>query len=286
MPRADLPLEEPLTTIARPLAASLGAALALLAAPALAQQPPEQQADEAMQGGGMTEERDLSDEQARLHFRAGRGLYDAGRFAQAAAEFEEAFRLSQRPELLFNAYVAYRDANDLEGAVRSLRAYLEQAEDVADRVNLTARLESMTQALEDRRAREVEVEEQRRRADAAQPQASGPEVWPWIVMGAGAAVVIGGVAAGAVALSETDALVAECPGGQCGASVDLDGRRESVRALAITADVLLFGGGAIAVAGLVLGIVLNSGGTPAETAPEVSAGCSPTGCGATLRTRF
>ncbi|MCZ7683540.1 MAG: hypothetical protein M5U28_34065 [Sandaracinaceae bacterium] len=63
----------------------MGAALALLAAPALAQQPPEQQSDEAMQGGGMTEERDLSDEQARLHFRAGRGLYDAGRFAQAAA---------------------------------------------------------------------------------------------------------------------------------------------------------------------------------------------------------
>lgn len=272
---------------AKPLAASMGAALALLAAPALAQQPPEQQSDEAMQGGGMTEERDLSDEQARLHFRAGRGLYDAGRFAQAAAEFEEAFRLSQRPELLFNAYVAFRDANDLEGAVRSLGAYLEQAQDVADRVNLTARLESMTQALEERRAREAEVEEQRRRAEAAQPQqASSGEVWPWIVMGAGAALAIGGAVTGGIALSETDALVAECEDGQCDAGVDLDGRRGSVRALAITTDVLLFGGGAIAVAGLILGIVLNSGGTPAEAAPEVSAGCGPTGCGATLRTRF
>ncbi len=272
---------------AKPLAASMGAALALLAAPALAQQPPEQQSDEAMQGGGMTEERDLSDEQARLHFRAGRGLYDAGRFAQAAAEFEEAFRLSQRPELLFNAYVAYRDANDLEGAVRSLGAYLEQAQDVADRVNLTARLESMTQALEERRAREAEVEEQRRRAEAAQPQqASSGEVWPWIVMGAGAALAIGGAVTGGIALSETDALLAECEDGQCDADVDLDGWRGSVRALAITTDVLLFGGGAIAVAGLILGIVLNSGGTPADTAPEVSAGCGPTGCGATLRTRF
>jgi hypothetical protein len=98
---------------------------ALVACPALAQQPEggHSNADEQMQNGGVTEERDLSDQQARVHFRAGRGLYDAGRFEQAAQEFEQAYQLSQRPELLFNAYVAFRDANDLGGAVRSLGAY-------------------------------------------------------------------------------------------------------------------------------------------------------------------
>lgn len=64
-----------------------------------------------MQGGGMTDQRQLADEQARAHFRVGQSMYDAGRFAEAAHEFEEAFRLSQRSELLFNAYVAFRDAD-------------------------------------------------------------------------------------------------------------------------------------------------------------------------------
>ncbi|MCZ7683539.1 MAG: hypothetical protein M5U28_34060 [Sandaracinaceae bacterium] len=171
--------------------------------------------------------------------------------------------------------------------MRSLGAYLEQAQDVADRVNLTARLESMTQALEERRAREAEVEEQRRRAEAAQPQqASSGEVWPWIVMGPAPRWRSGAPSPAGSPSRRPTRSSRECEDGQCDAGVDLDGRRGSVRALAITTDVLLFGGGAIAVAGLILGIVLNSGGTPAEAAPEVSAGCGPTGCGATLRTRF
>ena len=274
---------------ARTLAGFLGAALALTTSVAAAQQPPEQQSGEAMQGGGMTEERDLADEQARLHFRAGRGLYDAGRFQQAAAEFEEAYRLSHRPELLFNAYVAYRDANDLEGAVRSLRAYLEQAQEVADRVNLVARLESMTQALEERRAREAALAEGRARAEEARRSAAaqaGGEAWPWIVMGVGGAMVVAGVITGAVALNEADTLANACPGGECPPNVDLDGRRDTARALGITTDVLLFGGGAFAVAGLVLGLALNGGSSPDTDRPEVSAGCGPSGCGAALRARF
>ena len=275
------------------------AALALLlaAAPAAAQEqaPPDDgasQADAQMQNGGVTEERDLADAQARAHFRAGRSLYDLGRFAQAAQEFESAYRLAQRPELLFNAYVAYRDANDLEGAVRSLGAYLDLVQDAPDRVNLQARLASMSEALEQQRAREAELEAERTRPAVPPPAPEGPAVWPWIVMGVGTAMVIGGMVTGVAGLTEADALASLCANNLCLPSVGLDERRSTVEALGITTDVLLFGGGAIAVAGLVLGIVLNSGrGAPAETEsqpaePEVTAACGPTGCAGSLRMRF
>lgn len=274
---------------------ALALALVLAAAPAAAQEqaPPEgaSEADAQMQNGGVTEERDLADAQARAHFRAGRSLYDLGRFAQAAQEFESAYRLAQRPELLFNAYVAYRDANDLAGAVRSLGAYLDLVQDAPDRVNLQARLASMSEALEQQRAREAELEAERNRPAQPPPAPEGPAVWPWIVMGTGVAMVVVGIVTGVAGLTEADALASLCANNLCLPSVGLDERRSTVEALGITTDVLLFGGGAIAVAGLVLGIVLNSGRAPAETAsppgtPEVTAACGPTGCAGSLRMRF
>lgn len=254
---------------------------------ASAQQPPSVQADEAMQGGGMTEERLLADEQARLHFRAGIGLYDAGRFPQAAEEFEEAYRLSERPELLFNAYVAYRDATDTEGAVRSLERYLGGSRSIPDRVNLEARLRSMRDALAEQRTRATLLEEnQRRLADAERTErGGGGEAWPWVVAGAGGAMAVAGAVLGGVALGEADALVAQCPNGECALGVDLEGVRSTARSMALASDVLLFGGGALALTGLVLGVVLASSGSSEET-PTVSASCGPTGCAASLRSRF
>ncbi len=259
----------------------------LAAGAAGAQQPPAQQADQAMQGGGMTEERSLAEEQARLHFRAGLGLYDAGRFRQAAEEFEEAYRLSQRPELLFNAYVAYRDASDVEGAVRSLEAFLREVEDVRDRVNLEARLSSMREALAEQQTQAALLEENERRVAEQDASAGGAEVWPWLVAAAGGAMLVAGGISGGIALSDADALVAACPNGECPLSVDLAGARSSAQSLAITSDVLLFGGGAVALTGVILGIVTAaSGGSPSAEAPLVSAGCTPTGCVATVGGRF
>lgn len=271
-----------------PISAALGALVWLIATAAAAQQPPPQRADEAMQGGGVTEERQLADEQARLRFRAGLGLYDAGQFRQAAEEFEAAYRLSQRPQLLFNAYVAYRDASDLAGAVRSLEGYLrEMEEEVLDRVNLEARLVSMRETLAEQQAREAALEQNRRRIAELRSQ-QRPEVWPWVVAATGGAMVIAGAITGGLALSEADALVAACPGGQCGAAADLANRRSTAQALAITTDVLLFGGAAVAVTGVVLGLVLSGGSASAanDDAPEVSGGCDGTACGGSVRVRF
>lgn len=277
--------------MARTMKGALALAIACAASPALAQEGPPpsgQQAQEAMQGGGMTDERSLADETARGHFQLATSLYDQGQFAQAAQEFEEAYRLSQRPELMFNAYVAYRDANDIASAARCLRVYLENAGDrVQDRVNLEARLRTMEQAVAEERAREEALAaEQRARERERQTPPRGPETWPWIVLGVGAAVVIAGAITGGIALGEADRLAADCPGTVCGPEIDFDGRNANIDTLGIAADVLLFGGAAIAVTGLILGLALGIGESAPESQPEVSAACGPAGCAASLRTRF
>src|SRR5262245_26705132 len=83
---------------------------------------------------------DMTDQQARGHFRLGRELYSQGRFADAAKEFEIAYGLSGRGSLLYNVYLAYRDAQDTVNAARALRGYLTAVADAPDRPHLEARL--------------------------------------------------------------------------------------------------------------------------------------------------
>jgi tetratricopeptide (TPR) repeat protein len=74
-------------------------------------------------------------ELAKAHFKTGEIYYEAGRYPDAAREFEEAFRLSRRSEFLYNMGHAYDRVGD---AVRALSAYrrfreaLPDAKDLAD----------------------------------------------------------------------------------------------------------------------------------------------------------
>ena len=76
------------------------------------------------------------DEEAQLHFRAGRARYDEGRFREAAREFEAALELSARPVLYYNIFLAYRDDGDFRAAIEALSAYLEQVPEIDDRERL------------------------------------------------------------------------------------------------------------------------------------------------------
>jgi len=86
---------------------------------------------------------EAQEDDARMHFRLGRAYYDSGRFVEAAEEFEKAAEMSNRPQLYYNIFLAYRDAGDLGNAIRALETYLERVPDAAERVQLEARLESM-----------------------------------------------------------------------------------------------------------------------------------------------
>jgi tetratricopeptide (TPR) repeat protein len=61
---------------------------------------------------------------AREHFSKGKKLYDVGRFAEAATEYELAYQAKDDPALLFNLGQAYRLAGNSAKAILAYRAYL------------------------------------------------------------------------------------------------------------------------------------------------------------------
>lgn len=236
----------------------------------------------------------MDDERARSHFRAGSNLYDAGSFDRAGQEFEQAYQLSGRPELLYNVYVAYRDAGDVRKAAEALERYLDEAETVEDRVNLEARLRS----LQDQIAALDMAEEQRERSQNASQESTpppaepppapaggeGPGIAPWILVGVGGAALVAGAVTGALALGAVGDIEDACPNDTCPAGYDLEGERDGARTLVTATDFLLLGGALVALGGAAW--LLFGGGGEQPPAAEVNAACAAEGCMATVRGSF
>jgi len=81
---------------------------------------------------------------AKAHFGTGQAYYEHGRFADAAHEFEEAFRLSGRPALLYNMGKSYDGGNDFARALGAYRKFLAAAPPSnADRDFATQRIQRL-----------------------------------------------------------------------------------------------------------------------------------------------
>lgn len=79
---------------------------------------------------------------ARAHFNTGQAYYEHGRYADAAREFEEAYRLSSRPVLLYNMGKAYDAANDFARALDAYQRFLDAVtEESPDRTFADHRVE-------------------------------------------------------------------------------------------------------------------------------------------------
>ncbi|MEO0322212.1 MAG: hypothetical protein AAF447_04600 [Myxococcota bacterium] len=291
----------------RLLAPLLTLALAGSAAaqPAAAEDPSADDEEYDPQGPGALRTRGLDDEQARLRFQVAQRLYEQGQFEEAGREFERAYDLSQRGSLLFNAYLAYRDAGLVPQAARALAGYLEAEPDAENAEQLRNRLRSMQARVTEQEAAEADAEAERLRLEAeaqrleeeraaaiaaqeAREREEARELNPlgFIVGGVGLAMVGGGVAAGVIASNERSTLEDACPGNVCPADFDLATPRDRVNTANLAADILLFGGAAIMVAGV--GLLFLRGSDDDEEAPATVAGaaCGPTGCMATLRGHF
>ncbi len=259
-----------------------------------------------------TSEQDMGDAQARGHFRLGRQYYEQGRFADAAQEFEIAYGLSGRAPLLYNVYLAYRDAQDLPNSARALRGYLASVPDAPDRAHLEARLaqieQSVTQEEETEAQRVAEAAEAARQleeaeqravdAEALAAQAPSRPAWPWGLVGGGLGLVVVGVILDVVASLDAEQLRHDCvvatptagfeqpllPGTDCSPSVGLESRRSTIQTEATAGDALWIGGGLIAVAGVILAFALPD--EYAGSTPPVTAGCSSTGCSAAVTVSF
>jgi tetratricopeptide (TPR) repeat protein len=167
---------------------------------------------------------------ARAHYEEGTKLYDLGRYADAAHEYEEAFRLHPDPALLFNIGQAYRQAGDDEAALRAYRGFLRRFPEYEKRNEVEGYIKQLQQRLDDKRkaAEEHERQEQQRQEQqqqqllqqqeqqhvapapapapvvvAAEPPRDHTPVykkwWLWTIVGV--VVVGGGAAALAVALT-------------------------------------------------------------------------------------
>ncbi len=120
-------------------------------------------------------------------------------------------------------------------------------------------------------------------------------VGPFVLMGLGGAMVIGGAITGMLALGKTNDIADKCPGDVCPVNYDLDGARSSAKTFVRITDVLLIGGGIVAAGGLTW-FFLDRGKSEKEppksastkrlSIPLPSAGCGPDGCRASMKVVF
>lgn len=80
---------------------------------------------------------------AKAHYKTGELNYDRRKFDDAAKEFEEAYRLSGRPELLYNMGKAYDGAGDMRGALIAYRRFLAAVKSSPDRAFCERRVDEL-----------------------------------------------------------------------------------------------------------------------------------------------
>ncbi len=122
-------------------------------------------------------------------------------------------------------------------------------------------------------------------ADAGDEGEGGDEggagIGPFIVMGAGGALLIGAGVTGLLAQGVYSDLEEKCPDGAC-TDPDWKDDRDSGKALVVATNILL-AGGLVTVAAGVTYWLLTSG---SEQETQVAAGCTLDGCGAAIAQRF
>ncbi len=82
-------------------------------------------------------------ELAKAHFNTGQIYYERGRFSDAAHEFEEAYRLSSRGELLYNMGKSYDGSSDAARALGAYRRFLDNVKESPDRPWVQGRVDQL-----------------------------------------------------------------------------------------------------------------------------------------------
>jgi len=194
-----------------------------------------------------------AEREARELFRQGDAHYRAGRYQEAAAAFEKAYELSNRPALLYNLANAHERLGNRGRAATYLRKYLEHPnvrsrEAVEQRA---ARLEALHREKLDKEAaarraaekREAEVRAAaaaRRRAAAQRPAPPPPpprrsRLPAYLTLGVAGGVAIASLALALASKSAGDDAAAHCSGGVC-----LSAARDALdreKGLALGADI-------------------------------------------------
>lgn len=227
---------------------------------------------------GHAQEEDSSERVARAQFQLGETLYSEGQFEEAATAFQEAYDASGRRELLYNLYLAWRDARRDARAADALERYLHamEGEELDNRVLLERRLSAL------REAPDADVEQVPIDLGHGMRQPRSPSIVPWVVVGVGAAALVVGGITGVLALSKESDLLERCPERDC---PELQSEADGGRRLARTTDALLIGGAIVTGAGIVWA-VLDRRRARADGYIGTNWSCTPDGCLGSLEGRF
>jgi tetratricopeptide (TPR) repeat protein len=155
-------------------------------------------------------------DEAKRHFVKGTKAYEIGAYDEAIKEYGEAYRLIDDPALLYNLGQAHRLAGHTTEALRAYRMFLLKLPDAPNRSEVESRIQDLESQLP---------------APATRPQAASPEAPPptattetpapisapdhaayaagrtkmiagGVVLGAGVALLAGGIACGVLAQNE------------------------------------------------------------------------------------
>jgi tetratricopeptide (TPR) repeat protein len=209
-------------------------------------------------------------DRAKDLFERGSSAFHAGNFPRALELFREAYAIDPHPILMYNIARAEESVGNATEAVRAFRKYLELDPDAEDKGAVEQRIATLERELAEKRAlekqrdkarKDAEIERQRRRA---RPEKRVSPT-PWIVAGAGAALVATGGVLAFVAKQKHDDAESEP------SSLRAQEHDESARAYARWANVSFVAGGVLAVGGTVFGVIDLGAG------PETSAGLSARG---------
>lgn len=202
-------------------------------------------------------------------FELGGEKYRAGDFAGAVDLLDEAYGLHPEPVILYNLARAYEGMGEDTQARDTYRRYLGSDAEIEDRGAIEGRVASLTRQIEEREA----LERERQAAlDAAQASEEEEEeeapsrdvsLAPWLIAAGGVAIAGVGVALVPVAQSRHDDAVAE-PEHQRAFELQDESKR-----LNRTGLILVGLGGAVAVGGLVWGIIDLTGDSDTEVAVGV-----------------
>lgn len=146
------------------------------------------------------------EDEARTLFEAGRLAYDSGHFEDARDDFERAYELSGRPELLYNIGQCADRLRDDPAAIDAFERYIVAVPDAANRPQVEVRLSALRDARDRSEAVDVSDAEPEHAVETAVPTAEPPardDTWLWagVGIGVGAAAAIAIIIAIVVATS-------------------------------------------------------------------------------------
>ena len=96
-------------------------------------------------------------EQARQHYAKGKQAFDLGKWDDAIAEFEEAYKLRSDPTFLFNMAQAYRRKGDLQRALDLYKNYLIENPETPKRAEIEKRIRALEKEMKNPARRQIEA---------------------------------------------------------------------------------------------------------------------------------